>query len=143
MWDTHDGTRRVIPIKNEDGTRRISKDFDALFSWMYEDSYVYGTANHGRIVRVEVQTGKTEYIGSTFDEHLYVHDGESPDYELMETYANGKVYQLVYNINSQENPYIRVVDIRSGDEIRTYEINEINEIVNDGLSVSGFAVNPT
>ncbi|MBP3223187.1 MAG: hypothetical protein J6M18_04595 [Actinomycetaceae bacterium] len=137
--DIQTGKRKVIPVVDSENKKVNVTEWN---TWHIENNILFGTADHGRIVKVNIDTGIAEFINESFEKSHSDNMGSGYPHELYETYANGKLYQFIYKSDLGETPYIRILDMESGKEIQHIEIQNLNDVMKSGLIPKGFAANP-
>lgn len=145
VWDIEAGERHIIPLTTEDGTNFQDGDDipEALFA---DGDYIYGVEIYnGRISKINAKTGEAVHLNDAVFWHEEVLEDGSissmPDYDFTTTYSNGYVYQFVLDYKDYDNPHIRVIDAKTGEEKKRVSIPGLGKVIAE-LPYTGLAVNP-
>ncbi|MBP3222773.1 MAG: hypothetical protein J6M18_02465 [Actinomycetaceae bacterium] len=141
VWDIVTGKRDVFPVVNEYGqlVNTGNFNFGLLKLWSVEDGILYATADQGAIVHIDMNTGIANMISDSL-EKIDMHT--SYRYNFSEYYSNGKIYQYVEDSNHKEDPYIRVLDMKSGNEVERVYILGFYSAMQGNLVSGSIAVTP-
>ncbi|MBP3222387.1 MAG: hypothetical protein J6M18_00460 [Actinomycetaceae bacterium] len=142
IWDIHNKEYTVLPLMDENEkqfafTENLgSDDLEVIFA---DGNTLYAQlVQQGRIAKIDISTGTITFI----NEPLQKSDNEGNyRYQVRSDYLHGKVYQFVDDLQSEEDTYMRVVDVYTGKELQRIEYPGLTEGMM-GLSPSSLAVNP-
>ena len=138
IWDMKQGERTFIRLKNEDDI--YVSDFLSGAIYSVDDMHINWVCGDGTLARTNIHTGATSFRGDKIEEIV----ADSPiRYMWFRSYvARGLIYSFVFDYQGKDDPYMRVVDERTGKEVERITMKDLKNYFISGNFPSDFALNP-